>query len=97
MADQPLVLRGQQPVLSSRIVILIQRLIGPVRKHNRTAEALIRSIAGCIVQAGGIQLHTDACRQKECLHLRGVIGIPLFDILLLSQKQDQIVCRHIDL
>ena len=67
---------------------LLQRIVGSLGQHHSHLESCAIHTAGGIVQRGGIDLHARARRHQKRLHLGGVIGEILLDILLHAQDQD---------
>ena len=97
MSDEPFVLGSDQRILAACTVVLIQRQIGSVGENDSTAEAFLRAVAGRIVKCCCIKLHAHTLRKQKSFHLRGIVSIALFDILLPAKQQNQIGSRHIDL
>ena len=97
MRDQPLVHGCEELVLRLAGMCGRRILVSSLRKNNHTAERLVADAARCIVQRCRIHLNHGASRYEECLYLCRVIVKIIGDILLFSEKKNQIILRDVDL
>ena len=97
MSDEPLVASPEKLVFKVLHFNLRCIGVGVLRKNNCYTEGSALACATrSIVQGGCIELYSNTSRATECFYLGG-IQLAVNDILLSCKKEDNFVCRDVDL